>query len=123
MIKKQIFSFKNALSGVKWVVSTQRNFKIHLFLSFLAITGGAFFQISYQEFLVILVLIFLGLALETVNTAIEETIDALHKEKSEEIRIAKDVAAAAMFIFAVGAFTIACIIFIPRISQFLISNF
>lgn len=119
MIKKQIFSFKNAFFGVKWVLSTQRNFKIHLFLSLLAVLAGVFLNISYQEFLIIFLLIFLGLAIETVNTAIEETIDALHKEKSEEVKVAKDVSAAAMLIFATGAFIIACVIFIPKIIKFI----
>lgn len=122
MIKKQFFSFKNAIAGLKWVIFTQRNFKIHLFLSFLSIIGGIIFSISYQEFLIIFILIFSGLALETVNTAIEETINALHKEKSEEIRIAKDVSAAAMLIFSIGALIIALIIFIPKIFPFQIFN-
>lgn len=123
MIRKQLYSFKNALCGLKWVISTQRNFKIHLFLSFLALTGGILFRISYQEFLVVFVLVFFGLVLETINTAIEETINALHKEKSEEVKIAKDVSAAAVLIFAIGSFTIACIIFIPKIYQWLIFKF
>lgn len=126
MLKKQAVSFKNASHGLLWVVATQKNFKVHLALSILAIAGGIFFHLSSEEFLVILILIFVGLALETINTAIEETIDALHKQRSEEIRIAKDVSAAAMLIFSIGAFLISSVIFIPRILssfQFLISNF
>ncbi len=123
MIEKQFFSFKNAIAGLKWVISTQRNFKIHLFLSFLSIGGGIIFNISYQEFLIIFILIISGLALETVNTAIEETINALHKEKSEEIKIAKDVSAAAMLIFSIGALIIALIIFIPKIFPFPVFNY
>lgn len=115
MLRKHTVSLKNALAGLIWVVKTQPNFKIHLFLSFLAIAAGSYFQISYVEFLIILTLIFLGLAVETINTAIEETIDALHRERSEEIRIAKDVGAAAMLIFSIGAFIIALIIFIPKL--------
>ena len=121
MIKKQILSIKNAICGVHWVVVTQRNFKIQLFLSFLAIIGGIIFQLSYQEFLVILILIFVGLAIEAINTAIEETIDASNKEQNEQIRIAKDVAAASMLIFSVGALIIALIIFTPKIFQYIIS--
>ena len=121
MIKKHILSIKNAICGVRWVVVTQRNFKIQLFLSFLAMMGGIIFQLSYQEFLMIIILIFVGLAIEAINTAIEETIDAINKEQNEQIKIAKDVAAASMLIFSVGALIVALIIFIPKIYQYIIS--
>lgn len=120
MLKRHVTSFRNAFNGLIWVLQTQANFKIHISLSLLAIIGGFFFHISYEEFLVVLVLICLGLVIETVNTAIEETIDALDKSPREEIRIAKDVSAAAMLIFAITSFIIACIIFLPK---FQISNF
>ncbi len=115
MIKRHTISFTHAFSGLAWVVKTQKNFKIHIFLSLLSLFGAWFFKISYIEFLIILVLIATGLVVETINTGIEETIDAIHKDWSEEIKIAKDVAAASMLIYALGSFIIACVIFIPRI--------
>ncbi|MBI4226487.1 diacylglycerol kinase family protein [Candidatus Roizmanbacteria bacterium] len=115
MIRKHAFSFKNAIAGIVWAFKTQSNFKIHLVISLVAITGGFILHISYSEFLVILTLIGIGLAIEALNTAIEEAIDAIHKDWTEEIKIAKDVSAAAMLTFAITAFIIACIIFIPRI--------
>ncbi len=119
MLKKHTLSFKHAFEGLKWVVRTQANFKIHLFFSILSLLGAWFFKISYPELLVILVLIAIGLVIETINTGIEETIDAIHKDWSPEIKIAKDVAAASMLIFAIGAIAIAAIIFVPRILSLL----
>lgn len=115
MIQKHVMSFKNALAGLIWVIKTQRNFKIHLFLSTLSIIGGLYFRITYFEFLIIFVLITIGLVIEIINTAIEEAIDALNKDWKEEIKIAKDVSAAAMLVFSIGAFLVAYIIFVPRI--------
>ncbi len=122
-MKEHTISFKNAVAGLIWVMKSQRNFKIQLFLSLLSIIGGLYFKITYTEFLVIGVLITVGLVIEVINTAIEEAIDAIHKDWQEAIKIAKDVAASAMLIFSIGAFIIACIIFFPKISQFLIFNF
>ncbi|MBI3366726.1 diacylglycerol kinase family protein [Candidatus Roizmanbacteria bacterium] len=119
-MKKQVLSFKSAIAGLIWVIKTQLNFKIHLFLSLLSIVGGLYFQITYVEFLVIAMLITFGLIIEVMNTAIEEAIDAIHEDWLEKIRIAKDVSAAAMLIFSIGAFTIACIIFIPHIVKLLL---
>lgn len=118
-MKEHTISFKNAVAGLVWVARTQKNFKIHLFLSVLSIVGGFYFKISYEESLVIGVLITVGLVIEIINTAIEEAIDAIHKDWQETIKIAKDVSAAAMLVFSVGAFLIACIIFFPRILSML----
>ncbi len=115
MIKKHTISFKNAINGLVWVLKTQPNYRVHLFLSFIALGAGYFLKISYEEFLTILVLIAVGLAIETVNTAIEATNDAIDTKWREEIKIAKDASSAAVLIFSFFAFLAACIIFIPKI--------
>lgn len=68
-----------------------------------------------QEWLMVIFLITMGLVIETLNTGLEATTDAITKEWREEIKIAKDVSAAAMLTFAVGALIIASMIFIPKI--------
>ncbi len=118
MIKKHRISFKNAFNGLVWAFKTQPNYKIHIVLSLLSIFGGVFLQISYFEWLTIVVLIAVGLAIETINTAIESTTDAIDKKWRNDIKIAKDVAAGAMLIFAIGAFLIAGFIFFPKILNF-----
>lgn len=115
MIKKHTISIKNALTGLIWALKTQPNYKIHLILSLMAIGGGFYYRISYQEFLVIIVLITVGLVIETINTGIESTTDAIDTRWREDIKIAKDVSAAAMLIFAIGSIAIVLIIFIPKI--------
>ncbi len=115
-IKRHTISFKNALNGVIWAIKTQPNYRAHFLLSVLALYGGWYLEISYAEFLTILVLITVGLVIETINTALEQVTDAIDLEQREDIRIAKDVSAAAMLTFAIGAFIIACVIFIPKLS-------
>jgi len=115
MLKRHTISFKNAFAGLVWAVKTQPNFRIHFFLSALSIAGGFLFKISYFEFILIIILIFIGLTIETINTGIEQTTDAIDQNWREDIKIAKDVSAAAMLFFSIGAFITAAIIFIPRI--------
>ena len=115
MIKRHTISLKNAFAGLIWALKTQPNYRVHLFLSFLAIVGGIFFAISYSEWLTIMVLITLGFSIETINTALEATNDAIDQKWRQEIKIAKDLAAGAMLFFAIGAFIIASIIFVPKI--------
>jgi len=122
-MKEHALSFKNATAGLVWVFKTQRNFKIQLFLSLLSIVGGWYFQITYEEFLVIGILITVGLVIEVINTAIEEAIDAIHKDWQEQVKIAKDVSAAAMLVFSIGSFIIACVIFLPHLFGLIHLNF
>jgi len=115
MLKRHTISIGHAIDGLVWALKTQPNYRIHLFLSILSIIGGIILKISYFEFLIIIFLITIGLVIETINTGIEQTTDAIDNKIREDIKIAKDVSAAAMLIYAVGAFIIACLIFIPKI--------
>ena|SRR3989338_5423038 len=114
MIKKHHLSFKNAFNGIKWALRTQPNYKVHIFFSLLALFMSWFFNISQIENIIIFLLIIIGFVIETINTGIEATTDAITKQTRDEIRIAKDVSAAAMLIFACGAVLIAGYIFIPK---------
>lgn len=115
MFKKHTISFKNAFNGLIWSLETQPNYRIHLSLSLLALGLGFWLKISYTEFLIIIFLIMVGLVIETINTAIESTTDAIDTKIREDIRISKDVSAAAMLIYAIGSTIIAMMIFIPKV--------
>ena len=116
MFKKHTISFKNAFNGLVWSLKTQPNYKIHLLLSLISVGLGFLLKISYIEFLIIIFLITVGLVIETINTAIEIAGDAIDTKIREDIKITKDVSAAAMLIYAIGATIIALIIFIPKIN-------
>lgn len=115
MFKRHTISIKHALDGLIWSLKTQPNYRIHLFLSLVSLIFSFIYKISYFEFLLILFLITVGLVIETINTGLEQTNDAIDKKIREDIKIAKDVSAAAMLIYAIGASIIALIIFLPKI--------
>ena len=114
-LDKHRISLKHAFDGVIWCFKTQPNYQVHLVLSIIAVLAGLYLKISRTEFFVIILLITIGLVVETINTAIEQTTDAIDTSMRDDIKIAKDVAAGAMLIFAIGAFVISCIIYIPKI--------
>jgi diacylglycerol kinase len=115
MIKKHIASFGYAWEGLVWSFTTQPNYRIHAICSLLAVILGFILAITYTEFLIILMLIFFGFTVETVNTAIEKTLDVIDTNIRPDIKIAKDVAAAAMLLISIGSLIIAAIIFIPKL--------
>ncbi|OGK20313.1 hypothetical protein A3C23_02790 [Candidatus Roizmanbacteria bacterium RIFCSPHIGHO2_02_FULL_37_13b] len=114
LIKKHTISFKHAFDGVIWSFKTQPNFRIHLLLSLVAIFLSFYLQLETFEWLIILMLIFIGLVIEMINTAIEATTDAIDRNLRQDIAIAKDVAAGAMLTYAIGAIVIASCIFFPK---------
>jgi len=119
MIKKHYLSFRNAFSGLFFILETQINFKIHIFLSIVSLFLGFLLKINYYEWLVIGILIIMGLVIEGLNTIIEEAMDLITDGWNEKIKIIKDMAAGVMLIFAIGSIFIAGLIFIPKILFFL----
>lgn len=115
MLRRHTISFYHAFSGLFYALSTQPNFIIHLTLSLSTILAGYHFQISSFEWLILTITIFFGLIVELINTAIESAVDLITDQYHLNAKIAKDVAAAAMLVYAFGAVIIASIIFIPKL--------
>lgn len=113
-VRRHTISFKHAWDGIVWVFRTQPNYRVHVTLSLIAIILGMAYGIERFEWLVIGIMIMVGLTIETINSTFEQTLDCVTLEKREDIRIAKDAAAGAMLIYAIGAATIGALIFLPR---------
>ena len=114
-IKKHHISFKNALWGLKWVISTQNNFQIHLLISIFAILLGLILKISSLEMLIIISAIFFGLVTEMINTSLEAITDLITIEWRKEAKIAKDVSAGMMLVVSAGTLFIGIYIFLPKL--------
>lgn len=108
-------SFVYAWTGMKYVLKHEQNMRIHLFISVLVIALAIFLQIPTVHFLILLIVIGIVLSLEVMNTAIERTIDFVTDEYHPLAKIAKDVAAAAVFVFSLLAIVIGILIFLPPI--------
>jgi len=85
----------------------------------IAVGLSYFLKISYVEYLFILITIFFVIISEMMNTAIEEMTNLITKEHRKEAKIAKDVAAAAVFLSAAFSVVVGVIIFAPRILELL----
>ncbi len=113
-ILKHFASFRHAYDGLSWAIRTQPNYRVHLIVSLFVVLAGIFFNVSRQEWAILVLTISMGLVIETLNTAIEAVSDAITHEWKEEIKIAKDVSAAAMLTYAVGALCVALLLFVPK---------
>jgi len=112
-LHKHTISFVHAFEGIYWAFTTQPNYRIHITLSIFAIIAGSLLHIKLYEWLVIILLITLGLVIETINSAFEQALDCVSHEVRSDIKIAKDAAAGAMLLFAIGSVVMAVVIFLP----------
>ncbi|WP_452229105.1 MULTISPECIES: diacylglycerol kinase family protein [unclassified Lacinutrix] len=121
MTKKESFlvnrlkSVKYAFKGAFLLITTENSIKVQFCIGIIMTFLGFYYEISSSEWIIQILCISLILALEGVNTAIEEIADFIHPEHHTKIGLIKDLAAGAVFIFAIAAAIIGCIIYFPKI--------
>jgi diacylglycerol kinase len=109
-------SFTFAFKGLAHVLK-ERNFKIQLGVALVTIILGIVLQISYKEWLAIVICIGFVLVLEMINTAIEKIIDLLHPDWNETAGKIKDISAGAVLVAAITSAVVGGIIFLPKIVE------
>lgn len=113
--KKRLQSFIHAFNGLKILLKEEHNARIHVAVSLLVIILGFILGISFVEWLVVCILIGLVLAMEIINSAIENICDYVSPQWNEYIKKAKDLSAAAVFVCAIISVICGIIIFLPKL--------
>lgn len=107
--------FRAAVLGVGYCLKTQINMTLHFAAMFLVIGLGLYFRVQPWEWAALVIVITLVLTAEIINTAIEVTVNLCTQKYHPLARIAKDVAAGAVFVTAAGAVVVGYLIFGPRL--------
>ena len=108
-------SFKHALDGLVYAFVTQPNFRVHTYSATVVLFLGYFLQVSYLEWLILTLVMFAVFIVELLNTSIEEATDLVVTEHNPTAKAAKDTAAAAVLLTALGALTVGMLIFGPKL--------
>ncbi|QTD41664.1 diacylglycerol kinase family protein [Sporosarcina sp. Te-1] len=114
MLGSFIKSFHYAWTGIKTGFAKERNMKFHVGAGLAVVICGLLTGLSYTEWILVIMLIGGMLALELMNTAIERTVDLVTGEYHPLAKQAKDLAAGAVFVYAVASAVVGCILFIPK---------
>lgn len=114
-IKKFINSFKYPISGIRYAYRNEQNLAFDIGIALLVIICGFLFKLSGSEWATIILTIGLVISCELTNTAIEAVVDLVTEEYHPLAKVAKDTAAAAVFVFAVIAVIVGLIIFLPKV--------
>jgi diacylglycerol kinase (ATP) len=114
-IAERLKSVSFALSGVAAMLRTQHNAWIHLAASIVVIAAGVWFGLAREEWVWLIVAMVSVWTAEALNTAFEFLCDVASPEFHPLVKQAKDVAAAAVLIAAMGATIIGLLVFVPHV--------
>lgn len=116
---KHTNAFLHAARGIVHACKTEKNCRIHLLAMALALIMGVLLHINSTEWLFVTGCCMLVLSMELLNTAIEKMCNLISTEYHPLIKIIKDVSAGAVLVCATGSMVIGCVIFIPKLIQFI----
>jgi diacylglycerol kinase (ATP) len=108
-------SFLFAARGLRVLVSTQHNARLHFAATLAVIAAGACFKLTWLAWAALAAAIGIVWVAETLNTAVERLGDAITSEVHPAIRDAKDLAAAAVLVASATAVVIGLLIFLPHL--------
>lgn len=112
-LASRLRSFGHAFRGLASLIATEPHARIHLVAAICVVAVGAVLQVSAQDWRWLVLLIGWVWCAEAINTALEHLCDAITRDHHPGIRVAKDVAAAAVLISAIAASIIGAMIFLP----------
>jgi diacylglycerol kinase len=106
-------SFGFALAGIRHVIYSQRNAKIHAGITGLVILLGLFLRVSTTQWAILALAMGLVFSAEMFNTVIEALVDLVSPNFHPQAKVAKDVAAGAVLLLAIMSISIGVFIFGP----------
>ena len=109
-------SFACAFAGLRDVVRTGRNAKIHVGVALAVIVAGCCLKITLTDWAILALTIGAVFSAEAANTAIESVVDLVSPEHHDLARRAKDCAAGAVFVLVIAAVVIGLMILGPPLA-------
>ena len=113
--KARLRSIRIALDGLRQVLLTQQNARIHAAAALVVFLIAGLLDLSGQEWALLLLVVGFVWTAEIFNTAIEELVDLVSTEKNPTAKRIKDISAGAVMISALVAVLVGLLIFGPKI--------
>lgn len=111
----RLSSFVDAGRGLKILVSTQPNARVHVLGTAGAVAMAAWLRFTAAEWALLVVTIAGVWVTEGLNTAIEFVVDLVSPDYHQLAGWAKDVAAGAVLIASLCAVIVGSILFLPKL--------
>jgi diacylglycerol kinase (ATP) len=118
-LSARLRSFGHAFRGLKVLLQTQQNARIHAAATVLVLAAGALLRISPAEWALIAIAVVGVWATEALNTSIEFLVDLASPDLHPLAAKAKDVAAGAVLVAAIGSLVVGVLVFGPYVLKLL----
>ena len=115
VLRRTLYSFRHAGRGLAWALSSQANLRVHFVAAAVVLIAALVLRFSAIEFVGLILCFTVVVAAELFNTTLEVLIDYAWPEHHPMIGRAKDVAAAAVLVAAVGAAIVGILLFARHI--------
>lgn len=112
-------SFRYAAEGVITAVKEERNMRFHIFAAIGVIFLASFLSLALFEWLWILLVTFLVIIMEILNTVVENLTDLVSPDFHPLAKTVKDMAAAVVLITSIFALIVGSIIILPKVIEIL----
>lgn len=110
----------NALKGIRLVIKSEVNIRVHLCIALLVMVLGIVLKFSAVEFTLLLIAIAIVISTEMVNSAIEFALDSVyHNKYSKMVGMSKDIAAGAVMVSTFISLSIGILLFGSKIISIL----
>lgn len=116
-LSARIRSVRHAIQGIGLMLRTQHNAWIHALATVGVILTGVYFGVSVPEWCWLVLAIVSVWTVEALNTSLELLADVASPDFHPLVAKAKDVAAGAVLLAALGAVVIGILIFGPYLSE------
>jgi len=112
-VVSRIKSFGHAFAGLKDIMTTEHNAWIHAVSTIISLSLAVWLRIDFLQFVLIIMVITLVWVAEAFNTVLEIVVNMVSPRYSKVAKRAKDIAACAVLVAALGAAAVGILILGP----------
>jgi diacylglycerol kinase (ATP) len=114
-MRSRLQSFAYAFKGLGFMLRTQHNAWLHLAATLMVVLLASFLGVRLEDWRWLIVAIVMVWVAESFNTAVEYVCDVVSPGYSASVKRAKDIAASAVLVCAVGAVFLGAVTLWPYI--------
>ena len=114
-LRNRVHSFKYAYRGLARLLRTEPNFQVHSVAAVAVLIASWYFQLTAEEWGLIVLTIALVLLTEGINTAVEHLANYVQPAYAKEIAVVKDIAAGAVLLATLASVVVGSIVFGPKL--------
>ena len=121
-VRARLQAVKIALAGIKYVLITQPNTRIHSAFTLVVFILAWVLKLPRLEWVILLLTVGLVWAAEIFNTAVEITVDIISPEYDPQAKIIKDISAGAVLVSVLVSILVGLLIFGPPLWHSIIKS-